>query len=151
MDVDATVEGADRISKDLQEMADRSSHLEPVWDKVADMWKERQQAVFTSGKLAPLSEASVRRKKVNKRTPMVGTGALREATYRYSPVKSTPDRAVFGIPKGGARKSIGAMHAVKSGSRPKRDVVPNWTAAERREFMEILSDYLSDRVWFPAP
>lgn len=144
MDVDATVTGADRISKDLQEMADRSAHLEPVWDKVAEMWKDRQQAVFSRGRLAPLSEASVRRKRVHKTEPMVDTGALREATYRYSPVKSTPDRAVFGIPKGGTRKAIGAMHAVKSGHRPKRDVVPNWTAAERREFMEILSDYLMD-------
>ena len=149
MDVDTTVTGADRISKDLMEMADRAPHLEPVWDKVAEMWKDRQQAVFSPlseasvrRKLAPLSEASVRRKRVHETEPMVGTGALREATYRYSPVKSTPDMAVFGIPKGGTRKAIGAMHAKKSGSRPKRDVVPNWTAAERREFMEILSDYL---------
>ena len=49
------------------------------------------------------------------------------------------------VSTGGTRKAIGAMHAVKSGSRPKRDVVPNWTAAERRAFMEILSDYLLDR------
>lgn len=150
MDVDAGIEGADRISKDLLEVADRASHLQPVWDKVAVMWEERQKAVFSNGKLAALSEASVRRKKVNKHTPMVDTGELRLITYRYSPVKSTDDRAVFGIPKGSGRpggrgrKSVGAMHAVKSGSRPRRDVVPNWTAAERREFMKLLSDYLMD-------
>ena len=150
MDVDAGIEGADRITNDLLEVADRAEHLEPVWDEVAVMWEERQKAVFTRGKLAPLSEASVRRKKVNKHTPMVDTGELRLITYRYSPVKSTPDSAVFGIPKGSGRpggrgrKSIGAMHAKKSGSRPRRDVVPGWTAAERREFMDILSDYLLD-------
>lgn len=150
MEVDATIEGADRISQDLLEVADRASHLEPVWDKVVPMWEERQKAVFTSGKLAPLSEASVRRKRVHKTTPMVDTGELRLITYRYSPVKSTAHSAVFGIPKGSGRaggrgrKSIGAMHAVKSGSRPRRDVVPNWTAAERREFLDLLSDYLMD-------
>jgi hypothetical protein len=157
MDVDTTVTGADRISKDLLEMADRAAHLEPVWDKVADMWKDRQQAVFSRGRLAPLSEASVRRKRVNKHTPMVDTGELRLITYRYSPVKSTDNMAVFGIPKGSGRpggrgrKSIGAMHAVKSGSRPRRDVVPNWTAVERREFMKILSKYLTDRVVWYGP
>ena len=151
MDVDAAIEGADRMAKDLLEVADRASHLEPEWDKVADMWEERQKAVFSSGKLAPLSEASVRRKRVNKHTPMVDTGELRLITYRYSPVKSTPDSAVFGIPKGSGRaggrgrKSIGAMHAKKSGSRPGRDVVPSWRASERREFMDILSDYLLDK------
>lgn len=156
MDVDATIEGADRIAKDLLEVADRAEHLEPVWDKVAVMWEERQKAVFSRGKLAPLSEASVRRKRVNKTTPMVDTGELRLITYRYSPIKSYPDRASFGIPKGSGRpggrgrKSIGAMHAVKSGSRPRRDVVPNWTAAERREFMALLSEYLSERTWSPA-
>lgn len=150
MDVDAGIEGADRITNDLLEVADRAEHLEPVWDQVAKMWEERQKAVFTRGKLAPLSEASVRRKRVNKTTPMVDTGELRLITYRYSPVKSTPNSAVFGIPKGSGRpggrgrKSIGAMHATKSGSRPRRDVVPNWTAAERREFLDMLSDYLMD-------
>lgn len=150
MDVDATIEGADRISKDLLEVADRAAHLEPVWDKLVPMWEDRQKAVFTSGKLAPLSEASVRRKRVNKHTPMVDTGELRLITYRYSPVKSTDNMAVFGIPKGSGRpggrgrKSVGAMHATRSGHRPRRDVVPNWTAAERREFMKLLSDYLMD-------
>ena len=124
MDVDATIEGADRISKDLLEVADRAAHLEPVWDKLVPMWEDRQKAVFTSGKLAPLSEASVRRKRVNKHTPMVDTGELRLITYRYSPVKSTDNVAVFGIPKGSGRpggrgrKSVGAMHATRSGSRP---------------------------------
>lgn len=150
MDVDATIEGADRISKDLLEVADRAAHLEPVWDKLVPMWEDRQKAVFTSGKLAPLSEASVRRKRVNKHTPMVDTGELRLITYRYSPVKSTDSSAIFGIPKGSGRpggrgrKSVGAMHATRSGHRPRRDVVPNWTAAERREFMKLLSDYLMD-------
>jgi hypothetical protein len=128
---------------------------ELVGDKLVPMWEDRQKAVFTSGKLAPLSEATVRRKRVNKHTPMVDTGELRLITYRYSPVKSTDNMAVFGIPKGSGRpggrgrKSVGAMHATRSGHRPRRDVVPNWTAAERREFMKILSEYLTDRVtWF---
>ena len=139
-DVDIT--GADDLSRGLRDMADRAENLTPVWGKVADLWRQRQQAVFTSGRLAPLSPASVRRKRVNKTTPMVATGALRDATHRYSPIKTTRDSATFGIPKGGTRKSIGAMHAAKSGSRPKRDVVPNWTRAERERILEIISDFV---------
>ena len=139
---DVTVTGADELTRDLRTLADRSSDLRPLWGQVADMFVQRQKDVFTSGRLAPLAPESVRRKRVHKTEPMVGTGALRQATYRYSPIKSTNDRASFGIPKGGTRKSIGAMHAVASGSRPKRDVVPNWSKAERLKILDMLSDYL---------
>ena len=76
---------------------------------------------------------------------------LRDITYRYTPVKSTKDSAKFGIPKGSGsvsgrgRKSIGAMHAVRSGSRPRRDAVPSWTKAERNQIIEMTSDYVMGR------
>ena len=33
------------------------------------------------------------------------------------------------------------MHAVRSGSRPRRDAVPSWTKAERNQIIEFTSDY----------
>lgn len=137
--------GADAVVRELRDMAERSGDLRPLWDTISrQVWQPRQQAVFTAGKLAPLSPRSVRRKRVHKTEPMIDTGALREATYHYSPIKSTADRASYGIPKGGRRKAIGAMHAVKSGSRPKRDVVPNWTKAERERILDIFAEFIME-------
>jgi hypothetical protein len=93
----------------------------------------------------------VKRKRRNKNVPLVDTGELRDLTYKYTPVKATPLTAVFGIPKGSGsvtgrgRKSIGAMHAVRSGSRPRRDAVPGWSGAERIRIREMFSDYIMDR------
>lgn len=139
------LQGADGVVRELRDMAERSGDLEPLWHRIAtQVWEPRQQAVFSGGKLAPLSPASVKRKRVHKNEPMLATGDLRAATYRYSPIKSTNDRASFGIPKGGTRKAIGAMHAVRSGSRPKRDVVPNWSKAERERILDIFADYIME-------
>ena len=152
MDVDAQVTGAEQFGKDLAQMADRSEDLRPLFDgPVAELWRDRQKAVFTSGRLAPLNPRSVKRKRRNKTTPLVDTGELRDITYRYTPVKSTKDSAKFGIPKGSGsvsgrgRKSIGAMHAVRSGSRPRCDAVPSWTKAERNQIIEMTSDYVMGR------
>ena len=99
MDVDAQVTGAEQFGKDLAQMADRSEDLRPLFDgPVAELWRDRQKAVFTSGRLAPLNPRSVKRKRRNKTTPLVDTGELRDITYRYTPVKSTEDSAKFGIP-----------------------------------------------------
>jgi hypothetical protein len=152
MDVGATLGGAEQFQKDLRDMADRAEDLRPLFEgDVAELWRARQKAVFSSGKLAPLSPRSVKRKRRNRNVPLVDTGELRDLTYRYTPVKTTETTAKFGIPKGSGsasgrgRKSIGAMHAVKSGSRPRRDAVPSWTAAERRQILEMFSDYIMDR------
>lgn len=152
MDVDATVAGAEQFTKSLREMAERADDLRPLFDgEIAELWRDRQKAVFSSGKLAPLSPRSVKRKRRNKNVPLVDTGELRDLTYKYTPVKTTTDSAKFGIPKGSGsvsgrgRKSIGAMHAVKSGSRPRRDAVPSWTAAERRRILEMFSEYMMGR------
>jgi len=133
-------------------MAERTNDLRPLFEgEVAELWRDRQKAVFSSGKLAPLSPRSVKRKRRNKNVPLVDTGELRDLTYKYTPVKSTEDSAKFGIPKGSGslsgrgRKSIGAMHAVKSGSRPRRDAVPSWTKAERTRILALFSDYIMDR------
>jgi hypothetical protein len=152
MDVEAQVSGADQVTRGLREMAERTNDLRPLFEgEVAELWRDRQKAVFTGGKLAPLNPRSVKRKRRNKTTPLVDTGELRDLTYKYTPVKTTPLTAKFGIPKGSGsasgrgRKSIGAMHAVKSGSRPRRDAVPSWTAAERRRILDMFSDYVMDR------
>lgn len=134
----------DALKRDLESMADRSHDLRDVWRDMTEMWEDRQKAVFAS-RLPALSPRSVKRKRVNKTTPMVDTGELREATYKWTPANQDRDSATFGIPKGGPRKSIGAMHAKKSGSRPKRDVVPSWRKAERDQFIEILRKYLMKR------
>jgi hypothetical protein len=150
--LESSVSGADGVIRELSDMADRVDDLRPLFDgDVADLWRRRQRAVFSSGKLAPLSPASVKRKRVNKTTPLVDTGELRDVTIKYTPIKSTPLTAKFGIPKGSGslsgrgRKSIGAMHAVRSGSRPRRDAVPSWSAAERQQILEMFSDYVRDR------
>lgn len=152
MDVDATVAGAEQFTKSLREMAERADDLRPLFDgEIAELWRDRQKAVFASGRMAPLNPASVKRKRRNKNVPLVDTGELRDLTYKYTPVKSTEDSAKFGIPKGSGslsgrgRKSIGAMHAVKSGSRPRRDAVPSWTKAERTRILALFSDYIMDR------
>ena len=134
----------EKVVHDLDAMADRSSDLRAVWRDMVDMWTARQKDVFNN-RLPKLKPDSVRRKRVNKNVPMVDTGELREATYRWTPARSDKDSATFGIPRGGPRKAIGAMHAKKSGSRPKRDVVPSWRKSERDEFLSILSDYLLRR------
>jgi hypothetical protein len=144
VNVDADAVGFEQVTRDLRDMTDRAENLNPVWRKVAVLWEDRQKAVF-DGKLPALSPASVKRKRVNKRIPMVDTGDLRTATYRYSPIKADRDSASFGIPKGGKRKAIGAMHASRSGSRPKRDVVPRLRKAEKVEILDILADYVMDR------
>lgn len=152
MDVGATVSGAAEFGKDLQQMAQRSSDLRPLFDgPIAELWRDRQKAVFASGRLAPLNPRSVKRKRRNKNVPLVDTGELRDLTFKYTPVKATTDSAKFGIPKGSGslsgrgRKSIGAMHAVASGSRPRRDAVPSWTKAERNRIIELTSDYVMGR------
>lgn len=138
----AEIDGTVRITREMLDMADRSDDLRPLWRRLAPWWKRRELAVFD--RLAPLSAASVRRKRVHKTEPMVATGALQQATYRYSPIKSDADSATFGIPKGGARKAIGAMHATRSGSRPKRDVVPRLTKAEREHILDAIADFVMD-------
>jgi hypothetical protein len=152
MDVETQVTGADELTRGLREMAERAQDLRPLFEgEIAELWRDRQKAVFSSGKLAPLSPRSVKRKRRNKNVPLVDTGELRDLTYKYTPVKTTTDSAKFGIPKGSGsvsgrgRKSIGAMHAVKSGSRPRRDAVPSWTAAERRRILEMFSEYMMGR------
>jgi hypothetical protein len=152
MDVGAQVSGADQVGRGLREMTDRVSDLRPLFDgDLAELWRDRQKALFTGGRLAPLSPRSVKRKRRNKNVPLVDTGELRDLTYKYTPVKATPLTAVFGIPKGSGsvtgrgRKSIGAMHAVRSGSRPRRDAVPGWSGAERIRIREMFSDYIMDR------
>jgi len=152
MDVETQVTGADELTRGLRGMAERADDLRPLFDgEIAELWRDRQKAVFSSGKLAPLSPRSVKRKRRNKNVPLVDTGELRDLTYKYTPVKTTTDSAKFGIPKGSGsvsgrgRKSIGAMHAVKSGSRPRRDAVPSWTAAERRRILEMFSEYMMGR------
>lgn len=152
MDIETQVTGADELTRGLREMAERAQDLRPLFEgEIAELWRDRQKAVFSSGKLAPLSPRSVKRKRRNKNVPLVDTGELRDLTYKYTPVKTTTDSAKFGIPKGSGsvsgrgRKSIGAMHAVKSGSRPRRDAVPSWTAAERRRILEMFSEYMMGR------
>ena len=149
--LESSVTGADGIIRDLEDMTDRVDDLRPLFEgDVADLWRKRQRAVFTGGRLAPLSPASIKRKRVNKSTPLVDTGELRDITFKYTPVKTTPLSAKFGIPKGSGslsgrgRKSIGAMHAVRSGSRPRRDAVPSWSAAERQQILDMFSDYIMD-------
>lgn len=138
-----TVDGADDLSKSLRKMADRSGDLEAFYNgPVADLWRDRQADVFTSGRLAPLSPKSVRRKRVHKTDPMVATGALQAATTRYTPVKANQTTAVYGIPRGNPHKWLGHMHANRSGSRPKRDVVPNWTRAEKLKIIDMLADWV---------
>ena len=136
----------------MTKMADRVDDMRPLFEgDVAVLWRKRQKAVFTSGRLSPLSPESIKRKRVNKTTPLVDTGELRDVTFKYTPVKTTPLSAVFGIPKGSGsitgrgRKSIGAMHAVRSGSRPRRDAVPGWSGAERLQLLDMFSDYIMGR------
>lgn len=137
----ADLAGADRITRDLKDMIDRAD-LAGFWQPyMAPLWRKRQQTVAFE-RLAPLSEESVRIKRVHKTDPMVETGRLQRATYRYTPIRTRKGSAWFGIPKGGDRKSIGAMHATRSGSRPRRDVVPNWSKAERIKILDMLTDYL---------
>ena len=152
MDVETQVTGADELTRGLREMAERAQDLRPLFEgEIAELWRDRQKAVFSSGKLAPLSPRSVKRKRRNKNVPLVDTGELRDLTYKYTPVKTTTDSAKFGIPKGSGsvsgrgRKSIGAMHAVKSGSRPRSAEVPSWTAAERRRILAMFSEYMMGR------
>jgi len=34
------------------------------------------------------------------------------------------------------------MHATKTGSRPKRDVVPNWSRAEKLVILDKMTDWI---------
>lgn len=133
----------ENVTRQMREMADRSDDLRPLWRRVAsEVWVPRQKQVPT--RLPALSRASVRRKRHNKAVPLVDTGALLEATYKHSPVKESGDSAVFGIPKGNKHKGLGGMHAVKSGSRPRRDIVPSWLKSENEEYLELMSGWIMD-------
>jgi hypothetical protein len=84
--LESSVSGADGVIRELSDMADRVDDLRPLFDgDVADLWRRRQRAVFSSGKLAPLSPASVKRKRVNKTTPLVDTGELRDVDDQVHP------------------------------------------------------------------
>ena len=138
---DPVITGADELTRDLKALAERCD-LRPFYDgPVTDFWRQRQAGVFAD-RLAPLSSASIRRKRVHKRDPMVATGMLKAATTRYTPVKATKDYAIYGIPKGNPYKWLGHMHANRHGSRPKRDVVPGLSRGERLKILDMLSDYL---------
>ena len=133
----------ENVTRQMREMADRSDDLRPLWRRVAsEVWVPRQKQV--PSRLPRLSLASVRRKRHNRTLPLVDTGVLLEATYKHSPVKESGDSAVFGIPKGNKHKGLGGMHAVKSGSRPRRDIVPSWSKAERERIMELTSEWIMD-------
>lgn len=133
----------ENVTRRLSDMADRSDDLRPLWRRVAsEVWVPRQKQVPT--RLPALSRASVRRKRHNKAVPLVDTGALLEATYKYAPVKESGDEATFGIPKGNKHRGLGGMHAVASGSRPRRDIVPSWLKAENEEYLELTSEWIMD-------
>ncbi|MEN9508665.1 MAG: hypothetical protein RLZZ621_1228 [Gemmatimonadota bacterium] len=137
--LESSVTGADGVTRSLEEIMERVDLRKFYGGPVASLWHKRQKIVFDE-RLTPLSEETVRIWK--KRTPMVTTGALRTATTKYTPIKADRDTATFGIPKANRVKWIGVMHATKTGSRPKRDVVPNWSRAEKLVILDKMTDWI---------
>lgn len=127
--------------KALQDLAKRASDLTPVWEQVADIWDERQKALFRPGsRLAPLDPKTVRNKGTS--VPLVETGRLRKATIARQPVKATEDSVTFGIAKGDKVRPIAILQRTGRKNMPKRDPVPRLTAAETKRVLGLLREHL---------
>lgn len=139
----------DSASRSIKDVYERAQNLEPFWRSLTDWWDTRERSLFTGGRagpsnatrLAALSPATIKRKHGN-RTPLVRTGALRDAVLSGDPAKANDREAFFGIPKGDPQR-IKAVFAVRgTARRPSRDPVPGLSLGERDDITDKLRRYL---------
>lgn len=139
----------DSASRGIREVLQRAENLEPFWRSLAGWYGSRQRSLFTGGRAGPnnadrfaaLDPDTVRRKNGN-RTPLVRTGALRDAVLAGDPVKANDREAFFGLPKGDPQRLKAVFAARGAGRRPSRDPVPDLSLGEADDITDKLRRYL---------
>ena len=143
----AAVRGADRLLADLAKLEELAGDLRPVWPQLAKMWAAREAAVFAGARWAPFAARSLVRHSKPGKGPMVDSGSLVEALTDDRPRYSSEDMLVLGPPKSadgeGGTNSVGARHARGTTYMPRRKLVPNITAAERRRMVNAIREHLT--------
>ncbi len=135
-DADSKLARLDRATTDSSEF----------WPTLGSWWAKRERSVFQShgfGRWAPLRASTILERRsigLNSDSPLIRTGTLLDTVSTSRPVKTGPKFAVFGS-HGGSGEAAG-LHVRAGEHGPARNPVPALRAAEKKEVLTMLSEWL---------